>query len=146
MMKSIVKEIMIILLLCIAILFILSVLFYDYNPINKVVPNKIAYSVPENIQEELNEKSIQNTLSIENKVYTIDASDLTIYQKNSSYNPSKENPFASTTNGNTNTDNSGGSDKQNENTNTNVKDSEPDSQVNANISSGETTKPTTGLK
>lgn len=145
MIKSILKEIMIILFLCIAILFILSVLFYDYNPINKVVPNKIAYSVPENIQEELNEKSIQNTLSIENKVYTIEASDLNVYQKSKTYNPSKENPFVSITNGDTNTENPEG-DNQNTNTNTKVKDPETDSQVNANISSGETTKPPTGLK
>ena len=96
MIKTILKESMIILLLCIAILFVLSILFYDYNPINKVVPNKIAYSVPENIRNELEEENVQNTLSIENKVYTIDGSDLNIYKKSNSYNPSKENPFAST--------------------------------------------------
>ena len=49
MIKTVFKEIIIILLLCLAILLILSVLFYDYNPISKVVPNKIAYTVPENI-------------------------------------------------------------------------------------------------
>ena len=53
MFKTIIKEIIITLLLCIAILLVLSILFYDYNPINKVVPNKIAYSVPENIKNEL---------------------------------------------------------------------------------------------
>lgn len=47
MIKSILKEIIIVLLLCAIILFVLGILFYDYNPINKVVPNKIAYSVPE---------------------------------------------------------------------------------------------------
>ena len=56
MVKSIIKEIIIMLLLCVAILLILGVLFYDYIPSNKVVPGKIAYSTPENIQEEVNEE------------------------------------------------------------------------------------------
>lgn len=104
MIKSILKEIIIVLLLCAIILFILGILFYDYNPINKVVPNKIAYSVPENIKNEL-EENVQNTLSVENKVYTIEGSDLNIYKKSKAYNPSKENPFASTTSEDTNTPN-----------------------------------------
>lgn len=104
MIKSILKEIIIVLLLCAIILFVLGILFYDYNPINKVVPNKIAYSVPENIKNEL-EENVQNTLSVENKVYTIEGSDLNIYKKSKAYNPSKENPFASTTSEDTNTPN-----------------------------------------
>lgn len=95
MIKSILKEIIIVLLLCAIILFVLGILFYDYNPINKVVPNKIAYTVPENVRNELQE-NVQNTLSVENKVYTIEGSDLNIYKKSKTYNPSKENPFAST--------------------------------------------------
>lgn len=95
MFKSVFKEIIIVLLLCVAILFVLGILFYDYNPINKVVPNKIAYNVPENIKNELSE-SVENALSVENKVYTIEGSDLNIYKKSKTYNPSKENPFAST--------------------------------------------------
>lgn len=95
MIKTFFKETFIILLLCIAILLVLSVLFYDYNPISKVIPNKIAYTTPENIKEELEEESLENTISIENKVYTIEDSDLTIYKRSKSYDPSKENPFAS---------------------------------------------------
>ncbi len=104
MIKSILKEIIIVLLLCAIILFVLGILFYDYNPINKVVPNKIAYSVPENIKNEL-EENVQNTLSVENKVYTIEGSDLNIYKKSKTYNPSKENPFASTSSEDANTTN-----------------------------------------
>ena len=104
MIKSILKEIIIVLLLCAIILFVLGILFYDYNPINKVVPNKIAYSVPENIKNEL-EENVQNTLSVENKVYTIEGSDLNIYKKSKAYNPSKENPFASTSTEESNTTN-----------------------------------------
>ena len=85
MFKSVFKEIIIVLLLCVAILFVLGILFYDYNPINKVVPNKIAYNVPENIKNELSE-SVENALSVENKVYTIEGSDLNIYKKSKTYN------------------------------------------------------------
>ena len=104
MIKSILKEIIIVLLLCAIILFVLGILFYDYNPINKVVPNKIAYTIPENIRNEL-EENVQNTLSVENKVYTIEGSDLNIYKKSKAYNPSKENPFASTSSEDANTTN-----------------------------------------
>lgn len=97
MIKTVIKEIFVTLLLCIAIVLLLGIIFYDYNPINKVVPNKIAYSVPEDIRNELEEENIQSsTPSIENKVYTIEGSDLNIYKRSNTYNPSKENPFAST--------------------------------------------------
>ena len=81
MIKTVFKEIIIILLLCLAILLILSVLFYDYNPISKVVPNKIAYTVPENIKNDLEEENTIEEITVENKVYTIEGSDLNIYKK-----------------------------------------------------------------
>lgn len=96
MVKTVLKEVFIELLLVIAILVVVAILFYDYNPINKVIPNKIAYTTPENIKNELKEENIETEVSIENKVYTIEGSDLNIYKKSKTYNPSKENPFAST--------------------------------------------------
>lgn len=102
MIKAILKEMIIILLLCVAIIFLLSVLFYDYNPMNKVLPNKIAsYSAPENIREELEQENLDNTLAVENKIYTIDGRDLNVYIKQNTYNPGKENPFASIETGDT---------------------------------------------
>ena len=96
-MMKILREIIIILLLCAAILLILGILFYDYNPVNKVVPNKVAYEVPENVKEDLQVENIDNTTpTIENKVYTVDDVDLNIYRKSQTYNPSKENPFSTT--------------------------------------------------
>lgn len=104
MIKTILKEGIIILLLCVAILLVLSVLFYDYNPINKVVPNKIeSYTAPNTIKEELEEETIKNSLEIEDRVYTIEGSDLNIYKKGQSYNPSKDNPFATISDGSGNT-------------------------------------------
>lgn len=97
MIKSIIKELIITILLCVAIILILSILFYDYNPVTKVVPSKIAYSTPENVKNEIDEADVSNIISIENKVYTIEGSDLNIYKKSNSYNPGKANPFADTT-------------------------------------------------
>lgn len=97
MVKTILKESIIVLLLCISILLILSILFYDYNPVGKVIPNKIAYVAPNDIKDELlEEENIETEIQIQNKVYTIEGSDLNIYKKSNAYNPSKENPFVST--------------------------------------------------
>lgn len=130
MIKSILKEIIIVLLLCAIILFVLGILFYDYNPINKVVPNKIAYTVPENVRNELQE-NVQNTLSVENKVYTIEGSDLNIYKKSKTYNPSKENPFASTSTEKSNVTTSGNTIKTNDNAqNTNANGTKTNTSTN----------------
>lgn len=95
MIKSILKEIIITLLLCIAILLVLSIIFYDYNPLNKIVPNKIAYSTPDEIQNEIQEKEVKDVLEGGvNIVYSIDSSDLNIYKKSNSYVSGKANPFA----------------------------------------------------
>lgn len=145
MIKAIFREIIIMILLCVAILFILSVLFYDYNPINKIVPNKIAYTVPENIKNELTEEEkIENALVIENKVYTIEGSDLTLYKKSNTYNPSKENPFADTSSGAPSGTGSGNTVNVNGNgTSTGT----GNSQVNNNLTqSGVSSNPSTGLK
>ena len=92
MVKSIIKEIIIMLLLCVAILLILGVLFYDYIPSNKVVPGKIAYSTPENIQEEVNEEVIEaNKTKI---TYEVTDADLNIYKQSNSYVPGKRDPFS----------------------------------------------------
>ena len=92
MVKSIIKEIIIMLLLCVAILLILGVLFYDYIPSNKVVPGKRAYSTPENIQEEVNEEVIEaNKTKI---TYEVTDADLNIYKQSNSYVPGKRDPFS----------------------------------------------------
>ena len=124
MIKTVFKEIIIILLLCLAVLLILSVLFYDYNPISKVVPNKIAYTVPENIKNDLEEENTIEEITVENKVYTIEGSDLNIYKKSKSYNPGKANPFSTTTEDNTNavenTNGNAGTTTETQVTNTNL--------------------------
>lgn len=122
MVKSIIKEIIIMLLLCVAILLILGVLFYDYIPTNKVVPSKIAYSTPENIQEEIDETIIEaNKTKI---TYEITDADLNIYKQTNSYVAGKKDPFSmeettvnenvNSNNQNVNQNNNGGETTENE--------------------------------
>ena len=97
MVKNILKEVIVILFLCVVIALILGIIFYDYNPIGKVVPNRIAYTTPANIAEELETTTTEEKeLEPQNKIYKIEGSDLNLYKKSKAYNPSKENPFANT--------------------------------------------------
>ena len=92
--KSIFKEILIILLVCVAIVLLMAVIFYNYIPTNKVIPAKVtAYQLPENVEAIINETTIDsyNSASIN---YTIDDADLSRYEATQSYNPGKADPFS----------------------------------------------------
>lgn len=113
--KSIIKEIFIMLLLCIAIVLILGILFYDYIPTNRVIPTKEAYVTPNDVKEEINEQitEIEKT----EISYEITDADLNIYKQSSSYKPGKKDPFSLTeTSENTNNtnNNANSDDKKNE--------------------------------
>ncbi len=120
MVKSIIKEIFIMLLLCIAIILILGILFYDYIPANRVIPTKEAYVTPNDVKEEINEQitEIEKT----EISYEITDADLNIYKQSSSYKPGKKDPFSltqtsenpGTTNTDNNNDNNNPDDKKNE--------------------------------
>src|SRR5699024_6918990 len=109
MLKSVAKEIFIILLLSLAIVLILGILFYDYIPINKYVPEKEAYVTPENVKSEL-EETITETEKVE-VTYEVTDADLNIYKQTGTYTEGKANPFAlenetvNNTNGETNAPN-----------------------------------------
>lgn len=106
MVKSVLKEICIILLLCIAIILILGVIFYDYIPSNKVVPNKLSeYTIPENIQSEI-EEEVSGINQVEVS-YEITSSDLSLYKQTHSYTPGKPDPFSASTSTNETNTNSG---------------------------------------
>ena len=79
MFKSVIKEILIMLLLCVAIVLILGVIFYNYIPTNKVIPNKLAaYTTPENVKTEIEEKV--EAAEKEEITYQIDGTDLKLYK------------------------------------------------------------------
>ena len=92
--KNVIKEIIIVLLLLLAIILVLGVILYDYVPTNKRVPDKVSYTTPQNVKEEL-----QNSQEVDkDKViltYTLDQNDLYNYQITNDYRPGKTNPFSS---------------------------------------------------
>lgn len=100
--KAIIKEIFIMLLLCVAIVLVFGVIFYDYIPTNKAVPNKLeAYVTPENIQEEIDEEIMEmNKIEVS---YEITESDLDLYKQTHSYTPGKRDPFSASTENTNNT-------------------------------------------
>ena len=120
-MKSVLKEIIIILLLCCAICLILGVVFYDYIPTNKVIPSTVEpYTTSNTIKEEI----IQEITEFQKQtiVMEITDSDLKIHKQERSYDSGKINPFAKSSSGTTNTENGGGNTTGNTNQNPDSKD------------------------
>ena len=111
--KNIIKEIIIVLLLILAIILILGILLYEYVPNNKIIPQQVSYTTPENVKEELStSENVDDSQVI--MTYEVTATDLTNYKKTKDYVSGKKNPFESinsqnTTTGNTTTGSNGGS-------------------------------------
>lgn len=97
--KNIIKEIIIILLLTLAIILVLGVLLYGYVPANKMIPEKVSYTTPEQVKTELEAdvNESDDELYID---YHIDSTQLNNYKKIQEYVPGKKNPFASLENEN----------------------------------------------
>ena len=123
MFKTVLKEGGIVILLIIAIALILGIVFYDYTPNSKTVPQKVeSYAFPEDVKEELNEsmESIEQNIV---RTYYIDSQDLSLYETTKEYNKGKANPFAETpteTQQNTTTPNGGTSTTPGSSTTTNT--------------------------
>ena len=136
--KKIFKEVFIILLVCIAIILIMAVIFYNYMPTNKIIPAKVtAYKTPENIEAEITEDTI-GSYTTQEQEYTIDDTDLSKYQATQSYNPGKPDPFAEYSEANVITNNiddtgANSSNNNNQNVDENVTDNYYTSQ---NVSAG----------
>ena len=79
MFKTVIKEVGIVILILIAIILVFSVMLYDYMPGSKIVRANIeAYTVPEDVQEEL-QASVSEGQNIVKTLY-IDSSDLIKYE------------------------------------------------------------------
>mgnify|MGYP004539593499 FL=1 len=114
--KSIIKEIIIMLLICLAIILVLGILLYEYVPASKTMPNEVSYTTPSDVKEELlSSADVDDSQII--VTYEVNQDDLNNYKKVQNYKPGKANPFASgettdssnatnTTNGNSSTGNS----------------------------------------
>ena len=92
--KNVIKEIIILLLLCLAIILLLGILLYEYVPMSKTVPNPVSYTTPEDVQQELASSSdVDNSQII--LTYEVDSTDLNNYERINDYQPGKANPFSS---------------------------------------------------
>ena len=139
--KNIIKEIIIVLLLALAIILILGVLLYEYVPANKIIPEKVSYTTPEKVKQELQiDPSVDDTQVV--VTYQIDSTDLNNYKKIQEYVPGKKNPFESiekqksnnTENNETSSENKSNA-VSNSNTNSNV-ETNSNSDVNADTNTG----------
>lgn len=92
--KIFIKEMIIMLLICLASILILGVLLYEYVPSNKMIPDAVSYTTQEKVQAELNKgKDVENDEII--LTYSVDSTDLDNYERINTYVPGKANPFAS---------------------------------------------------
>lgn len=92
--KSILKEIIIVLLLCLAIILVLGIILYEYVPVSKTVPSPVAYTTPEEVQQELIAASGVDESQIM-MTYEVNGDDLNNYKRVQNYKPGKANPFSS---------------------------------------------------
>lgn len=93
--KNVIKEIIIILLLCLAIILILGILLYEYVPMTKTIPNPVSYTVPEEVETEIQDTSDDVLMSFNNDSESIDSTELNNYERINNYQPGKANPFSS---------------------------------------------------
>ena len=116
-MKSLSKELFIMALLMMIVVFMIGIIFYEYMPNNKTVPEPITYSTASTTTAVLQEiaatasDSSSSSDSIETqsiiKSYSIGTKELSTAASKQSYTSGKTDPFAeytgttSTTNGNT---------------------------------------------
>ena len=100
-MKTVLKEICIMTLLCIAVGLVFAIVFYDYIP-NNTIPNKVAYVVPDNIKEELNDELTSEEEKPRQITYSVTSSDLRKYESATVYQPGNLNPFQPYSMGNNN--------------------------------------------
>ncbi len=126
--KNVIKEMIIILLLCLAIILVLGLLLYEYVPTGKIIPEEVSYTTPSEIKEEINKgENVEDEQVI--LTYSVDSTDLRNYERINTYVPGKTNPFSSydtsstqgnnTTNGSQNNGNGSSSNTNSGNNNSN---------------------------
>ena len=99
-MSKIIKEIIIMLLICLITMLIFAILLYDYVPNRKVVAEVTQYTTSPETQNLL----ADNIDSGENEVvltYEVTSKDLSSYEISNEYVPGKANPFEATSSGST---------------------------------------------
>ncbi len=94
-MKVFFRETIIALLICLAVLLVLSVALYNYIPSNKIIPEVVQYSPSQEIQAQLNASNNNDEIVMTYEYKSeVTAQDINNYEKTNNYNPGKANPFA----------------------------------------------------
>ena len=112
---EIIKDLIISILIVICIVVALSMFFYDKISLTKIIPESEEYLLTEEMQESINDDSLEEIEEVVTKYY-IDAADLKKYEKTKEYNKGKKNPFSATATSpdastNSNSSNSSNADK-----------------------------------
>ena len=93
-MAKVIKEIIIMLLICLVGMLLFAVILYEYIPNRKVVPEVAMYNASEKIKE-LKADDIDKRNETIIKTFQVTSSDLTNYKVANDYVPGKSNPFGS---------------------------------------------------
>ena len=98
-MLKVVKEIIIMLLACLVAMLIFAVIFYEYIPSRKVIPEVATYEPNKTVKDQLADDIDQRNDNIitsfdSGTEYEVTARDLNGYQAVNEYIPGKSNPFA----------------------------------------------------
>lgn len=94
-MAKTIKEIIIMLVVCLVTMLLLSIILYQYIPNRKVVPEIAKYTATEEVQDLL-EDNIDSKKDDDNVIltYEVTSNDLNNYKNTNVYVPGKTNPFA----------------------------------------------------
>lgn len=95
-MGKIIKEIIIMLLICLVGILLFAVIFYQYIPNRKIVAEVAEYKASDEVEQLLQDNVDQD----DNEVvltYSVTSSDLSNYEATNNYNPGKANPFSPAT-------------------------------------------------
>ena len=92
-MSKIIKEIIIMLLVCLVGMLLFSVVFYEYIPNRKIVPEVTQYSASDKIKEQMADDIDKKDDQIV-KTFEVTSSDLNNFKVTKDYVAGKANPFA----------------------------------------------------
>ena len=92
-MSKIIKEIIILLLVCLVGMLLFSVIFYEYIPNRKIVPEVTQYSASDKIKEQMADDIDKKDDQIV-KTFEVTSSDLNNFKVTKDYVAGKANPFA----------------------------------------------------
>lgn len=90
---DLIKDLIISILIVICIALVISVIFYNKIPLNKVIPESQEYALTSEMQEALNESHTEEATEVVTTYY-IDAADLKKFESTKEYDKGKKNPFA----------------------------------------------------